>query len=67
MKPTNKSQTSPAESTLQPGAVEDYMNRSGIPLTRKNFLDLAYPDGLPKEWTQELEMELPDWARKAEE
>jgi hypothetical protein len=31
---------------------------NGIPITRRNYLDLAYPDGLP-EWGAELEAELP--------
>jgi hypothetical protein len=35
-----------------------YMVKKGIPLTRKNYLDLAYPDNMP-EWTPELEAELP--------
>ena len=35
-----------------------YMRARDIPLTRENYLALAYPDGLP-EWTQELEDQLP--------
>jgi len=36
------------------------MVRKGIPLTRQNYFDLAYPDGLPEDWGAELESELPD-------
>lgn len=32
----------------------------GIPVTRENYLEMAYPEGLPDEWTAELEAELPD-------
>jgi hypothetical protein len=34
------------------------MRHSGTPLTRENYLALAYPDGLP-DWTPELEGQLP--------
>ena len=34
------------------------MKRDGIPMTRQNYLQIAYPTGLP-EWTAELEAELP--------
>ena len=32
----------------------------GFPVTRENYLEIAYPEGLPKEWTAELEAELPE-------
>src|SRR4051812_45586362 len=35
------------------------MKRDGIPVTRQNYLDMAYPGGVPKPWTAELEAELP--------
>ena len=31
-----------------------------IPITRENYLELAYPEGMPDEWTAELEAELPE-------
>ena len=40
------------------------MKRLGAPLTRKNYLDLAYPDNLPSEWTAELEAELPPFLQQ---
>lgn len=42
-----------------PGPVEQYLISHGLPLTRENWLRLAYPFGLPEEWDQELENELP--------
>lgn len=32
----------------------------GIPVTRENYLEIAYPKGLPEEWTAEHETELPE-------
>lgn len=57
-------QTKPEDSSPRSGGVEATMARLGIPLTRTNYLDIAYPDGLPAEWTQELENELPPAIRK---
>jgi len=37
----------------------DWMRRHDIPVTRENYLALAYPEGLPRPWTMEHEMELP--------
>jgi len=36
------------------------MRRLGIPETRQNFIDIAYPDNLPDEWTSEHEQALPE-------
>ena len=42
------------------------MKRDGIPVTRQNYLQMAYPTGLP-EWSAELEAEMPpelqDWSQ----
>lgn len=35
------------------------MKRHNIPITRVNYLKLAYPEGLPTPWTIEHERELP--------
>jgi hypothetical protein len=35
------------------------LRRHGLPVTRENYLALAYPTGLPEPWTAELEAELP--------
>jgi hypothetical protein len=37
----------------------DWMRRHDIPITRENYLKLAYPEGLPTPWTIEHERELP--------
>ena len=44
--------------------LEETMKKYNIPITRKNYLDLAYPDGIPEEWTAELEMGLPEHLRE---
>ena len=44
--------------------LEETMKKYNIPITRKNYLDLAYPDGMPEEWTAELEMGLPEHLRE---
>lgn len=36
------------------------MIRLTIPITRENYLEIAYLEGLPEEWTAELEAELPE-------
>lgn len=37
----------------------DLMRRSGIAITRENYIDIAWGQPLP-DWTPELEAELPD-------
>lgn len=36
------------------------MIKLAIPITRENYLEIAYLEGLPEEWTAELEAELPE-------
>lgn len=36
------------------------MIRLTLPITRENYLEIAYLEGLPEEWTAELEAELPE-------
>ncbi len=60
----SKTTTSQAGSTRRPGAAERLLTQNGYPLTRENWLKLAYPTGLPDEWTQELEEELPPQLRR---
>jgi hypothetical protein len=36
-----------------------WMTSHGITVTRHSYLALAYPDGIPEEWTAELEVQLP--------
>ena len=41
----------------------DYMKKKGYKATRKNYLELAYPEGIP-EITAEIEAGLPENLRK---
>ena len=71
----NESSNAPGEAKSRPGStvahdpVEGTLQELGVPVTRENYLELAYPTGLP-EWNQELENELPpqlrdpDWRKK---
>lgn len=36
------------------------LTQQGTPVTRENYLALAYPFGMPEEWTAELESMLPE-------
>lgn len=38
----------------------NWLNKKGIPVTRDNYIALAYPDGPPAPWTAEHEADLPD-------
>ena len=65
---TNReSDTSPGTSSHRPGWDDllDYMRKAGLPPTRENYLAIAYPDGMPEDWTQELENELPPEFRQS--
>lgn len=65
---TNReSDTSPGTSSHRPGWDDllDYMRKARLPPTRENYLAIAYPDGMPEEWTQELENELPPEFRQS--
>jgi hypothetical protein len=68
MTSAQKSSPQPAASGPPTGTsdvVLHMMKRDGIPLTRQNYLDMAYPTGLPHPWTAELEAELPQQFQKA--
>ena len=64
-----KSSDQQAESTPQSGSEQDYvlslLKQFNLPLTRENYLGLAYPEGLPQEWGAENEAELPQEIRQA--
>jgi hypothetical protein len=47
------------ENQAKSDVVVGWMMRLGIPVTRKNYLGLNYPEGLTEEWTAELESMLP--------
>lgn len=40
------------------------LKKFNLPLTRENYLCLAYPDGLPEDWGAEGEAGLPEEIRK---
>lgn len=52
------------------GKESDYvllqLKKFNIPLTRENYLNLAYPEGLPEDWGAEGEASLPKEIRNAE-
>ncbi len=39
--------------------VLDLLKQFNLPLTRENYLNLAYPEGLPEDWGAEGEANLP--------
>ena len=45
--------------------VLDLLRQFNMPVTRKNYLNLAYPDGLPADWGAEGEAGLPKEIRKS--
>jgi len=47
------------ENQAKSDVVLGWMIQLGIPVTRKNYLQIAYPEGMPKEWDAELESMLP--------
>jgi hypothetical protein len=55
------------ESTPQSGNEQDYvlnlLTKFNLPVTRENYLGLAYPQGLPENWGADNEMELPEKLR----
>jgi hypothetical protein len=61
MKPTSKSTISQAalENPFGQDPMEQKLQSLGLPLARKNLLNLAYTFGLPDVWDQELENDLP--------
>jgi hypothetical protein len=59
----------PVESTRQPGSSEDgvlaVMRKFGLPMTREQYIDLAYLGQPPEVFGAELEEELPPQFRRA--
>lgn len=64
-----KSSDQQAVSTPPSGSEQDFvlnlLKQFNLPVTRENYLGLAYPEGLPAEWGAENEMELPQELRQA--
>lgn len=52
------------EREMRQSPVLNHMVRVGIPLTRENYLDLAYMGKPPKELSAEEEMQIPEILRE---
>ncbi len=50
--------------TEQPDPVLQHLENLHMPLTRENYLEVAYPMGLPESWSQEDEASLPHEIRR---
>lgn len=64
-----KSSEQLVESTPPSGSEPDFvleaLRKYGIPVTRENYLGLAYPQGLPEGWAAVDELTLPPEIRQA--
>ena len=47
--------------------IVEWLQKNGYPVTRENYLDVAYPNGLPEDYGHELESELPEWLQDFDE
>ena len=50
--------------TEQPDPVLQHLENLHLPLTRENYLEAAYPLGLPDSWSPQDEASLPQEIRK---
>jgi hypothetical protein len=57
--PASSTSLAASNSPLGSAAILEYLQKAGLLPTRENYLAIAYPDGIPEEWTQELENQLP--------
>lgn len=57
-------ESSEVKMTEQPDPVLQHLENLHIPLTRENYLEVAYPMGLPESWSQEDEASLPHEIRR---
>jgi hypothetical protein len=66
MKQDQQLQNKPVASTPQAGSnpVLDLMLKNKIPLTRENYLNVAYMGEVPEELSAEEELELPEEFRQ---
>ena len=62
MKSSNKQAVSTPQSGSEPDFVLDLLKKFNLPLTRENYLDLAYPEGAPEDLD---ESSLPQEIRQA--
>ena len=49
----------------EPDYVLSLLKRFNLPVTRENYLGLAYPEGLPEDWGAEGEASLPEEISKS--
>ena len=56
---------SPVSEGKGPDSVMDLLKKFNLPLTRDNYLGLAYSEGLPGDWGAKGEAVLPEQIRKA--
>ena len=54
----------PVSEGKEPDCVLDLLKQFNLPVTRENYLSLAYPEGLPEDWGAEGEASLPEEIRK---
>ena len=52
------------KNTEQPDPVLQHLENLHLPLTRENYLEAAYPFGLPDSWSSEDEASLPPEIRR---
>ena len=62
MKLSEQQVESSPPSGSEPDYVKDLLAQAGLPLTRENYLGLAYPEGVPEDLD---EMTLPPQIRQA--
>ena len=55
----------PLVESKEPDYVLQQLKDFNIPVTRENYLGLAYPEGLPEDWGAEGEAGLPEEIRKS--
>jgi hypothetical protein len=56
---SSSEQASPFPSGPEDDLLVKWMTKRSIPVTRENYLQVAYPEGTPIPWTAELEAQLP--------
>lgn len=62
---SREDKASPFPSGPEDDLLVRYMTERDIPVTRENYLSLAWPDGPPNPWTAELEAQLPERIRSS--
>ncbi len=52
------------EKNIYDDGIIQMLKKYGLEVNRQNYLDFAYPEGLPEDFGPELEMELPEEIRE---